>query len=187
MRNVMIDIETMGTGPNAAICSIGACRFDPEKGEIGETFHEHVTLKDQARKMDADTVLWWLQQGKAAQEALTEGQTESHLLHQVLLWLHDFVHEVEDTVIWAKPPSFDVHILENAFCNDSMLDTPWHWRNVRCVRTLEKSLGHLVEADNFDGVAHNALDDAVNQARRVCALFNAVQIITPGHGTCRTT
>lgn len=34
MNNLMIDLETLSTQPDAAIVSIGACTFDPDTGEI---------------------------------------------------------------------------------------------------------------------------------------------------------
>ncbi len=38
MRDCMIDFETLGTGPDAAIIQVGACYFDRVTGEIGATF-----------------------------------------------------------------------------------------------------------------------------------------------------
>ncbi len=33
--DIMLDLETMGTGPNAAIVAIGAVAFDLQAGTIG--------------------------------------------------------------------------------------------------------------------------------------------------------
>lgn len=38
MRNIMIDLETMGNGSNAAIVSIGAVLFDPFTYELALSF-----------------------------------------------------------------------------------------------------------------------------------------------------
>ena len=38
MKNVMLDLETMGKGPNAAIVTIGGVFFDPMTGELGAEF-----------------------------------------------------------------------------------------------------------------------------------------------------
>lgn len=35
MDNVMLDLETMGNGPEAAIVAIGAVEFDLKSGAIG--------------------------------------------------------------------------------------------------------------------------------------------------------
>lgn len=39
MKHVMLDLETMGNGPRAAIVSIGAVFFDPLTGELGVVVH----------------------------------------------------------------------------------------------------------------------------------------------------
>jgi len=38
MKDVMLDVETLGTKSTAAIIQIGACYFDRETGEIGDKF-----------------------------------------------------------------------------------------------------------------------------------------------------
>lgn len=45
MKHVMLDLETMGSGPRAAIVAIGACCFEPETGRIGETFYQAIDLE----------------------------------------------------------------------------------------------------------------------------------------------
>ncbi|MFM2590025.1 3'-5' exoribonuclease domain-containing protein [Vibrio sp. TBV020] len=45
MKNLMIDLETMGNSSNAAIVSIGACFFEPSTGEIGEKFSRIISLE----------------------------------------------------------------------------------------------------------------------------------------------
>lgn len=45
MKNLMIDLETMGNSSNAAIVSIGACFFEPSTGEIGEKFSRIIYLE----------------------------------------------------------------------------------------------------------------------------------------------
>ncbi len=40
--DVMIDIETMGLGPDAAIVAIGAVFFDLEKGTLVERFYRAI-------------------------------------------------------------------------------------------------------------------------------------------------
>ena len=64
----MLDLETMGKGPSAAIVTIGAVFFDPMTGELGAEFEAHIDLRDSARfgEIDPDTVLWWLGQSDEA-------------------------------------------------------------------------------------------------------------------------
>lgn len=71
---VMVDIETLGVEPGAAIVSIGAVRFGP--GGLGETFERSIDLKScefRGLQIDAETLEWWLNQGEVAREQLIGG------------------------------------------------------------------------------------------------------------------
>jgi len=59
MNNLMIDLETMGTGPNSLVIAIGAVFFEPETGELGEEFYINIDWQsgiDAGLEMNADTV-----------------------------------------------------------------------------------------------------------------------------------
>src|SRR4051812_35955260 len=59
--HVMLDLETWGTGNDAVIVSVGACKFDRE--EILDRFHVGVdptSCQALGLKIDAGTVLWWM-------------------------------------------------------------------------------------------------------------------------------
>ena len=45
MNDVMLDLETMGTGPDAAIVAIGAIAFDVHTRTIGPSFYIPVELR----------------------------------------------------------------------------------------------------------------------------------------------
>ena len=45
MRDVMLDLETMGKCPDAAIIAIGAVEFDVKTPQIGEKFYALVNLE----------------------------------------------------------------------------------------------------------------------------------------------
>ena len=72
----MVDIETMGTDPKAAVITIGACIFDPFGADTEDTistdqrFSTTISFQDNqkhGRTFDADTLAWWLRQSKEAQ------------------------------------------------------------------------------------------------------------------------
>ena len=92
----MLDLETMGNGPNAAITAIGAVKFDPDKGEIVETFYFKVNLESSVKQggvIDASTVIWWLGQNE---EARAEMQKKGgHIL--------DGLYEFKDLKFIKKP------------------------------------------------------------------------------------
>ena len=154
---LMVDIETLGLDVESAILSIGAVRFD--SGGLGETFYREidlVTCQDAGLEIDADTLQWWLT------EADTELPLGDNHLENVLREFRDFALSANE--VWSNSPSFDCEHLEHAF--DAVgLDVPWTFYEERDVRTL-KELPIPVEIEQ-DGTEHNALDDAVYQARIV--------------------
>jgi len=160
---VMIDIETLGIEPGAAILSIGACTFD--RDGVGETVHVSVDLEscqERGLTIDADTLQWWLGQDEPARDALTGGVPLATALSE----LRDFLDTNDYDELWANSPKFDMTHLEAAY--DALGWTiPWEFFRLRDVRTVQ-SLPGAVELEH-DGTAHDALDDAVHQARGVAA------------------
>ena len=89
MKNVMIDIETLGTRPGSIILSIGACAFDPaDISSVGSDaryeFYENIDPEDcksLGLTSDPSTVAWWAKQGP---EAVAMLQTDRQQLIDVL-------------------------------------------------------------------------------------------------------
>ena len=169
-RNVMIDIETMGKGPRAAILAIGAVEFDPVGTSRNPSFYRVVSLASSVAaglEMDAETVIWWMGQPDAARAAASAGGRNDSL-ESALRSLSEFLigdalsDEKEDLIVWANGASFDFPILSEAFrlCG---IEKPWHYWNERCHRTLRKTIPGAIEPER-GGDKHNALDDAAHQA-----------------------
>lgn len=167
MRDLMIDIETLGTAPGSVVLSIGAVTFDAETGEFGEEFYvaiEPSSAVANGLTMDVSTIKWWMEQSADAQAAAFSGATHATT---ALLAFSEFVKAAGATRVWAKPPSFDLVLLESAF-RSCFIDIPWHYRAPRDVRTLFDITG-AVQPDV--GTAHNALDDAKSQALGVVEAY----------------
>lgn len=176
MNNVMLDIETMGNTSNAAIIAIGACYFDPATGEIGETFYSKVNLESSVfagAKMDPSTVLWWLQQNEGARAEFKGNEKEPHI-NIVLSQFSAFLAQSNNAMVWGNGIAFDNVIVKAAYDN-AMLPPPWKFWNERDVRTmvdLGQQLGFDPKRDMpFEGDRHNALADAIHQARYVSAIW----------------
>lgn len=63
--DVMVDLETAGTGPDAAILAIGAVAFDRDTGRLGPTFYTTINLASAVAtggQIEPATFTWWLQQ-----------------------------------------------------------------------------------------------------------------------------
>ncbi|MGO2335936.1 3'-5' exonuclease [Providencia sp.] len=171
-KHLMVDLETMSNKGNAAIVSIGAVAFEPSTGEIGPTFYTVVDLKSCERAglhIDADTVLWWMKQSAEARAAIVADGDD---LSITLLSLRVFSREVltDDVQVWGNGVDFDNIILRNAY--DAVGIEPfWKFYNNRDVRTIVE-LGRNAGIDpkktlQFEGEQHNALADAIHQAKYV--------------------
>lgn len=173
MRDIMLDLETMGTGPDAAILAIGAVAFDPDRGELGEEFYQVVSLESAVAcggTITPSTVLWWMQQSDAAR---AEFGREGGNIARVLSNFREYAHriEVENNLrVWGNGANFDNVILRSAF-ERAALQTPWMFWNDRCFRTA-KALLPQVEV-LFKGEKHNALADANWQAAYLMTAMNA--------------
>lgn len=141
MNNVMMDLETMGKGPHAAIVTIGAVFFDPMTGELGAEFEAHIDLNDSARfgEMDPDTVLWWLGQSDDARAAL-KPSGKSQRLDDALWGLYEWMVNGSEgnngnLKVWGNGASFDNVIMRNA-CRQTRVPPAWSYWNDRDVRTV---------------------------------------------------
>ena len=188
MNNVMLDLETMGTGPSAAIIAIGAIEFDPESTTLGRTFYQNVNLVSSVAHggvMDADTVMWWLQQSEAARYALTNKHNTAISIGSALIefgqWLNHFSsncigadYKVVDTKLWGNGSDFDNVVLRSAYERTGLI-VPWNFRNNRCYRTLKNLFPDKKLLPPQEGTQHNALDDARWQAQHALNIFTSLK------------
>ena len=167
MLDVMLDLETMGQGPSAAITAIGAQEFDRGTGRLGESFFRVVDLASAVAcggTIDASTVLWWLRQGDDARQALQHNPIPLPLALQCFAEWLAYCGPSDSVRMWGNGAAFDNVILREAYTRLHM-PTPWHWANDRCYRTLRKE--HPDVALQRVGTHHNALADATSQALHV--------------------
>ncbi|MBI0800712.1 exonuclease [Escherichia coli] len=175
--HLMIDLETMGTNTNAPIVVIGAVFFDPQTGEIGPVFYIVINLTDAMNTgavPDGGTIKWWLKQSSEARAAILTDQVK---LKDALSRFREFINECSDekfVQVWGNGATFDNAILRTSY---ERLDIPcpWRYHNDRDVRTIVE-LGKTIDFDArtvipFEGVRHNALDDARHQAKYVSAIW----------------
>ena len=135
--HVMLDLETMGNKSNSAIVSIGAVEFNMKSGETGREFYSNVDLQsclDAGLVVNGSTVMWWLQQEKAAQELVTqEGMEIALALFHLSNWLNECIVGFK---IWGNGARFDIGILEDAYVKVGYKEMPWGFRDERDLRTL---------------------------------------------------
>ena len=175
--HLMIDLETMGTNANAPIVVIGAVFFDPQTGEIGPVFYIVISLTDAMNTgavPDGGTIEWWLKQSSEARDAILTDQVK---LKDALSRFRGFINEYSDekfVQVWGNGATFDNAILRRSYERQG-IPCPWRYHNDRDVRTIVE-LGKTIDFDArtvipFEGVRHNALDDARHQAKYVSAIW----------------
>ncbi|KII59817.1 3'-5' exonuclease [Klebsiella quasipneumoniae] len=181
--HVMVDLETMGKKHNAPIVAIGAVVFDPATGSIGESFYKVVCLESSVNwgaVIDPSTVIWWLKQSSEARSAIVND--DAIPLLDALLQFREFVSDnvaggSKKAQVWGNGASFDNSILRSSY--DCIAeDYPWEYWNDRDVRTMVE-LGQAISFDPkttipFEGSRHNALADAIHQARYVSAIWQRI-------------
>lgn len=184
MSQVMFDLETLGTAPGAALISIGAVKFDPAAGTIGQEFHVAITLQSgllRGMTIEPGTLAWWLQEGQVAARQV-QAEMYALPLHQALQdFAHWLTHDEQEVstpapVIWCKGASFDFPLLAAAFrCVGQPL--PWAFWNERCCRSLFAIArdSHGFRLPKVPGTAHCALDDARHQAEQVIACLRLLR------------
>jgi exodeoxyribonuclease VIII len=163
--HIMLDLETMGTRPDAPIVAIGAVAFD--KDGITSPFYEVIDLAWAVRDgatMSPETVIWWLKQPDEARAAITRRGIEPKV---ALERFRRFVDLHGGDGMWGNGATFDNVILSETYLRLGM-KAPWPFWTDRCYRTI-KSVFPAVEMER-SGTHHNALDDARSQAEHLIAI-----------------
>lgn len=175
MLDVMLDLETMGTGPSAAIVAIGAVEFDLDTGQLGSRFYEAVDLCTSVELggvIDAATVLWWMDQSDAARAAFRRGGIHICVaLGRFTEWLLSRDRTEGTARIWGNGAGFDNVVLASAY-RAARRPQPWKFYNDRCYRTI-KALLPQVELVRV-GEHHKADDDAESQARHLIRIVHSI-------------
>jgi exodeoxyribonuclease VIII len=184
--DVMLDIESFGTGSDAIVVSIGAVRFrlDTEDDfdtikEEERSFYAVLDTEEQeadGRKSDPATMDWWNEQSAEARDVLrqpVEDTTDA---------LNRFVRFCRGcTRIWGNGNMFDNAIVRD-ICTDYGVEYPVKYWSDLDVRTLtylwNKLTGWTLKGKRPDlkvGDAHNALDDARSQVLQVQRMFKELR------------
>jgi hypothetical protein len=171
MKDVMVDIETLGNGKNGLICQIGACYFDRETGEIGRKYKVNIDPKDAERygcELDASTVMWWLSQSEQARKSILADPKVS--LVEGLMGFHEFIKGCK--TIWSHA-TFDF-VMINESCRRMNLP-PLPFRKARDIRTLVDLGKVTIKKVQRGGTHHDALDDAIYQVKYCVECFNSIK------------
>jgi hypothetical protein len=171
--DVMLDIETLGKGNNAVILSLGAVKFSPWGHGIDDSFYVAVnpeSCQALGLALDASTVMWWMadERTEARSKMVKEDRVD---LVEALYGFNDWFGD--DKPVWGNGATFDNVIMSSAYKACS-IERPWKFWNDKCYRTV-KGMAPSVKLVR-EGTYHNALDDAVSQAKHLQKLYFALRI-----------
>lgn len=178
---LMIDNETLALGPDAYLTQVGLIVVDTRNGDIlvGPEGFWLTTVGQESRKIDPDTVRWWLTQDPNVIQSVFAPQhgmprtTPGELFDRI----KDLVQLHPGMTVWASPAMFDLAQLTHLWEGRK----PWKYNQERDMMTLYKLLdpqGKLQPAANDMG--HNAVEDAKWQAEYLVALLRRLRELEAG-------
>jgi possible endodeoxyribonuclease len=184
--NIMMDIETTGVRPGCRVLSIGLAVFYVVNGEctIGNTTTIYPDLTEQVGIDDPSTLQWWSTQSPEARNVFADNHINGVSVGKAFELFKEFIQNAVDwhkslndgaekvnVCIWGNGATFDNSIVQHMF-EAKGYPVPWNTFGDRCYRTAFNMLGR--PSFTRDGTHHNALDDAIYQARCLTsALLNA--------------
>lgn len=177
-RKIMLDIETLGTSKDSVVLAIGAVEFN-DTGVVKQ-FYVQIdpeSCTDWGLRIDARTVMWWLDQNDAARKQLTS--TKGKALDIALAELRA-AFNWKDAEVWANGIDFDFTILEQAYKAIGH-EAPWPYWAKMDYRTVKNLVPRAVfnELEEKNPVAHHALSDAMCQAATLIKLLQRIVVAEP--------
>lgn len=169
----MLDLETLGTQADAVILSIGVIAFDP-LGEVNpdEAIQINVDIDPQVqhlnRHVSQDTLRWWsTQPHETFQSCLHQPCSPFTACTRLDKYMDDAERDPKNRIVWGNGSAFDNAIMAHFFRQFSV-DLPWMFWNDRCFRTFKELFDPHRELQPVNNVPHNAMEDAIAQARWMC-------------------
>lgn len=169
--HLMIDIETLGTGPESVVLSVAMLPFGATIDALGKPIKFGINKEDQfieGRRIDSATAVWWLRQSPAAIAVMADMQENAVSLSRARGIIAETIGLGYEG-IWANDPDFDCAILRN-LCPD--ISWPfWTHRSMRTVKALAEvnsiDLSKIVNPN-----AHDPEQDCYTQVRQVMEVHN---------------
>lgn len=162
MKDMMIDIETMGTGNNAVMIQLAGVFFNRDTGETGDEFCMGIDVNsclEWGFTTDQATIDWWAKQD---QNILRHIQETANRVDYVIPRFYDFYKNTTgDIKIWSHA-TFDFVIVQNYLAK---IGKKMVHKNARDIRTLVDLSGIDLERYDWKDKTHDALDDCKFQIK----------------------
>lgn len=189
--HLIVDIETLSTRPSAVVLSLACTAFQFEVPQsfnyyVENGFHVKIEVEPQiraGRKIDQDTVDWWLKQTPEARlitKKSADDTSPADALDQFRLYIENLRkhHGYDDKgFVWSRGSNFDFPIIETLH-HDFEKKLPFsNWR-IRCLKTMFDVMtgGDWGQYEPESGtpkgfLKHNALHDTAMDAIRCTDIF----------------
>jgi hypothetical protein len=180
-NEIMLDIETLSTQPNASILSIGAIRFNrtervPPLNKM-DTFYIRIDMRtcdELMMHVDQNTVAWWNKQDEAIRnEAMGDGDDRVSV-KEALTRLTNWIGINKDTMVWGNGDDFDCVILGEAY-RAVGLTPPWKFWNTRDVRTV-LDLACIKPWNLRNDYKHHPVNDCYRQVDGIKKAFDRLNL-----------
>ncbi|WP_419902160.1 3'-5' exoribonuclease domain-containing protein [Kiloniella sp.] len=174
--DVMVDIETTDTMPDrGAIIQLAAVRFNLEKRTVdAKDMFDRCLKMPPTRRWGEDTRKWWSEQNQEVYRSITSRAEDPGLV------MKDFctwAYPQDSMRFWGKPTHFDFSFVAS-YCTDYGLHNPFHYRHANDMNSFLRGIYHPREVDEvdfqFEGDAHNAIHDVLNQIKYLFLHCDAV-------------
>jgi len=173
---VVIDFETCDTSPNAQVLTMGATLFNPTTiSSVDELSRNtfYAEFKEQKnRTLSIDTLAWWMQQTRKAQQTAFEGLHKiqpAEILTNFNKWLQD----KKATHLVGNGASFDNPILSSLYRQYDIKPTLPFWCDLD-LRTMKWLEGGDKPKWPAGLIAHNAAHDAIYEAMQFQHIYKTL-------------
>lgn len=172
MKDLMVDLETLGKKADSVILQIGAIYFDRHTGKLGRRFKLNIDLDDSLDNgftVDADTIFWWINQSEEARKSITDNITIDVI--DAIDEFNDFVDN--DAILWCHA-SFDYPMIKHHLSTFG-IKSNINFRNVRDLRTIVNLA--KVDYKNMERteLKHDTIGDCQFQIRYVVECFERMK------------
>lgn len=176
-RDIMVDLETLATSPNALVLTIAGIRFkyDQNYRDIVspydlDYFYCRVDPESQGlREINDETVAWWANQDEDVKiEAFSP---EDRLSLPNAMTAFNYWASGADRY-WANGAAFDFPILDT--CNTQLgLNSPWKYWQAMDARTIYKMVPEHYSPKQMH---HHALYDCLTQIKKLNDCLSTLKV-----------
>ena len=161
----MIDLETLGTGSNSVVVSVGLVAFNISTGEILAELDIGLNLNQQIKTggvIDGDTLEFHFAQAPDSIQKMAQRKVLD--VKEGLDLISNFIKANNITTLWGNGATFDNVILRNLYARHLKVFPLGFWAD-RDLRTAVDIYNIDARTVPFEGIKHYCLDDARHQVK----------------------